>query len=105
MKQIKAQRAAATAPAALPPTAEALKKAGDKPWLHKRIIVKVRPGHASLLSVSNPNLCLLPLASSKPVRSSDDFDGCTSTWCYAARLPASQCTIQGKAVGQPARFN
>ena len=50
MKQMKAQRAAAAAPAALPPTAEALKKAGDKPWLHKRIIVKVRPGHSSLLS-------------------------------------------------------
>ena len=47
MKQMKAQRAAAAAPAALQPTAETLKKAGDKPWLHKRIIVKVRPGHSS----------------------------------------------------------
>ena len=49
MKQMKAQRAAAAAPAALPPTAEALKKAGDKPWLHKRIIVKVSLGYSLLL--------------------------------------------------------
>lgn len=56
MKQMKAQRAAAAAPAALLPTAETLKKAGDKPWLHKRIIVKVRPGHSLLPPSSSPNL-------------------------------------------------